>query len=127
MRREQLFESIGQYSDLLVMQIEEWKSEVLTSAKENGTRVNKERAEECKARLGRLNSMFASLEIDNIKMEEITYQKKSKELKELLNQMAEEYKGETLRGETFELWTNDIKMGRVFGTLEIKVMLLLRE
>jgi len=119
LRRERLFESIRLHSDLIVTQIEEWKSGVLTRAKENGTRINKERAEECKERLGQLNSMFASLEIDNIKMDEITHPKKSKELEELLKQMAEEYKGEILGGKTFELKTNDIKMEEVFGTLQM--------
>jgi len=134
LRRERLFESIGLHSDLMITQIEEWKSGVLTRAKENGTRINKERAEECKARLGQLNSMFASLEIDNIKMDEITHPKKSKELEELLKQMAEEYKGEILGGKTFELKTNDIKMEEVFGTLQMgedslqmEVILLLSE
>jgi len=134
LRRERLFESIGLHSDLMITQIEEWKSGVLTRAKENGTRINKERAEECKARLGLLNSMFASLEIDNIKMEEITYQTESKELEELLKRMAEEYKGEMLGGKTFELKTNDIKMEEVFGTLQMgedslqmEVILLLSE
>jgi len=30
LKREELFESIGQYSDLLVMQIDKWKSGLLT-------------------------------------------------------------------------------------------------
>jgi len=120
LRRERLFESVGLHSELMITQIEEWKSGVLTRAIENGTRINKERAEECKGRLGQLNSMFASLEIDNIKMDEITHHKKSKELEELLKQMAEEYKGEILGGKTFEIKTNDIKMEEVFGTLQMK-------
>jgi len=96
LRRERLFESIGLHSDLMVQQIEEWKSGLLTRAKENGTRIDEERTEECKARLSKLNSMFASLEIDNTKMEEITYQNESKELLELLKQIAEEYKREIM-------------------------------
>jgi len=120
LRRERLFESIGLHSDLMIQQIEEWKSGLLTKAKENGTRIDEERTEECKARLGQLNSMFASLEIDNIKMEEITHQKKSKELSGLLKRIAEEYKEEILEGKTFELKTNDIKMEEVFGTLQME-------
>ena len=79
----------------------------------------------------KLNSMFASLEIDNIKMEEITNQKESKELSELLKEMAKEYEEEILGGKTFELKAKDIKMEEVFGTLQmqegslpIRVMLL---
>ena len=78
--------------------------------------------------------MFASLEIDNIKMEEITNQKESKELSELLKEMAKEYGEEILGGKTFELKTNDIKMEEVFGTLQmqegslpIRVILLAKE
>jgi len=120
LRRERLFESIGLHSELLIKQIEEWKGGVLTRAKENGTRIDEEGAQACKERLDQLNSMFASLEIDNIKMEEITHQKESKELEELLKHMAEEYKGEILGGKMFELKTNDIKMEEVFGTLQMK-------
>jgi len=119
LRRERLFESIGLHSELLIKQIEEWKGGVLTRAKENGTGIDEKEAEECKERLGQLNSMFASLEIDNIKMEEIWYQKESKELEELLKQMTEGYKGEILGGKTFELKTNDIKMEKVFGKLQM--------
>jgi len=39
LRREQLFESIGQYSDPLIKQIDEWKSGLLTKAKENCTMI----------------------------------------------------------------------------------------
>ena len=96
LRRERLFESIGLHSDLMVQQIGEWKSGLLTRAKENSTRIDEERTKECKARLNKLNSMFASLDIDNIKMEEITNQKESKELSELLKEMAKEYEEEIL-------------------------------
>jgi len=115
LRRKQLFETIGNYSDLLVQQIDEWKSVLLTRAKENGTRVDEEKLEECKARLGQLNSMIESLEFNNIKMEEIMSQEAFKELAELLKPMAEEY-----RKNTFKLKTNDIKMEEVFGTLQVE-------
>ena len=92
----------------------------MTRAKENGTRIDEKRTEECKKRLGKLNSMFASLEIDNIKMEKITNQKESKELSELLKEMAKEYGEEILGGKTFELKTKDIKMEEVFGTLQMQ-------
>ena len=117
MRREQLFESIGQYSDLLIMQIDEWKSGLLTKAKENC--IGEQNVNECKARLGQLNLMFDSLVIDNIQMEEITNQKASKELEKLLKAMAEEYRRELLGKKTFELKTGDIKMEEVFGTLQM--------
>jgi len=120
LRREQLFESIGKYSDLLVQQIDEWKSGLLTRAKENGKRVGEEKFEECKAKLGQLNSMFESLEIDNFKMEEMMNQKMSKELAELLKPMAEEYTRELLGRKTFELIIKYIKMEEVFGTLQME-------
>ena len=40
LRRERLFESIGLHSELMVQQIGEWKSGLLTRAKENGTKIN---------------------------------------------------------------------------------------
>jgi len=118
LRREQLFESIGQYSDLLVMQIDEWKSGLLAKAKENSKRVAEKKFKECKARLGQLNSMFESLEIDDKKLEEIMYKKASKELAELLKPMAGEYRRELLEGKTIDVKTQDIKMEEVFGTLD---------
>jgi len=120
LRREQLFKSIGKYSTLLVMQIDEWKSRLLTKAKENGTRVAEEKMKECKARLGKLNSKFESLEIDNKKLEEIVNQKASTELAELLIPIAEEYRRQLLERNTFELKTKDIKMEEVFGTLHME-------
>jgi len=120
LRREQLFESIALHSDLMVKQIEEWKSGILIRAKENGTRIDEDKSKKCKARLDHLNSMFASLEIDNNKMEEITNQKESKELEELLKQLAEEYKKEILEGKTFELKKNEIKMEEFFDTLQMR-------
>ncbi len=119
MRREQLFESIGQYSERLVMQIDEWKSGLLTKAKQNCNRIGEQKVKECKARLGQLNMMFETHEIDNIKMEEIVNQKASKELEKLLKSIAREHKRELLEGKRFELKTHDIKMEEVFGTLQM--------
>jgi len=134
LRREQLFESIGQYSERLVMQIDEWKSGLLTKAKENYTRIGEQKVEECKARLGQLNLMFETLEIDNMKSEEILNQKASKELEKLIKSIAEVHKRELLEGKTYGLKTHDIKMEEVFGTLkmgqvsfQMEVMLLVKE
>jgi len=119
LRREHLFESIGQYSERLVMQIDEWKSGLLTKAKKYSNRIGEKKVEECKARLGQLNLMFETLEIDNIKMKEILNQKASKDLEKLLKSIAEEHKRELLEGKRFELKTHDIKMEEVFGTLKM--------
>ena len=100
LRREQLFESIGQYSERLVMQIDEWKSGLLTKAKKNCTRIGEQKVKECKARLGQLNLMFETLEIDNTKMEEILNLKASKDLEKLLKSIAEEHRRELLEGKT---------------------------
>jgi len=124
LRRELLFESIGNYSDLFVQQIDEWKSKLLAKAKENGTRVAEEKLIKCKAKLGQLNSIFESLAIDNIKMEEIMNQKRSKELGELLKQVTRQYKTELLGRETLELKTHDIKMEEMFGTLQMEAISL---
>jgi len=134
LRREQLFESIGKYSTLLVMQIDEWKSGLLAKANENGTRVAEEKLKDCKAKLSQLNLMFESMEIDNFKMEEIMSKKAPTELAELLIPIAEEYRRELLGWRTFELKTKDIRMEEVFGklqmqdvSLQIKVMLFMNE
>jgi hypothetical protein len=48
LKREELFESIGQYSDLLVMQIDKWKSGLLTrTAGGQGFAEKKILAQEC--------------------------------------------------------------------------------
>ncbi len=56
LRRERLFKSIHQQSDLLVQQIDECNSGLLMIAKKNGTRVAEERTKECKAKLLKFNS-----------------------------------------------------------------------
>ncbi len=103
LRREQLFDTIRQYSNLLVLQINEWKRGLLTRAKEEGSMVAEEKLKMCKVRLGQLNSMF-----ENFNMEEIKCKKKSTELAELLKSISEEYRRELLGRKTFELRTKDI-------------------
>jgi len=115
LRREQLFDTIRQYSNLLVLQINEWKRGLLTRAKEEGSMVAEEKLKMCKVRLGQLNSMF-----ENFNLEEIKSKKKSKELAEQLKSISEEYRRELLGRKTFELRTKDIKMEEVFGTLKIE-------
>ncbi len=124
LRREQLFERIGNYSDELIQQIDVWKSKLLAKAKENGTKVAENKLKECKTRLNQLNSIFESLAFENIKMEEIMSQKKSKELAELLKQVMRQNKRELLGRETLELKTHDIKMEKVFGTLQMEAISL---
>jgi len=124
LRREQLFERIGNYSDELIQQIDVWKSKLLAKAKENGTKVAENKLKECKTRLNQLNSIFESLAFENIKMEEIMSQKKSKELAELLKQVMRQNKRELLGRETLELKAHDIKMEEVFGTLQMEAISL---
>jgi len=113
LRREELFETIRQYSNLLVLQIDEWKSGLLTRAKGKGTIVAEEKLKMCEAKLGQLNSMF-----DNFNLEENESKKASKELAELMKSISEEYRRKLLGRKTFELKTKDIKMEEVFGTLK---------
>jgi len=124
LRREQLFERIGNYSDELIQQIDVWKSKLLAKAKENGTKVAENKLKECKTRLNQLNSIFESLAFENIKMEEIMSQKKSKELAELLKQVMRQNKRELLGRETLELKAHDIKMEEVFGMLQMEAISL---
>ena len=121
LRRERLFESIGQHSDLLIGQIEEWKSGLVEKAKKEGSGRMAEGMKADKVKLGQLNSMFDSLEIDNAKLEEIISQKASKELGGRVGSMVEKYKKELLGGRVYELISSPIKIEEVFGAIKMEV------
>ena len=120
LRRERLFESIGQQSDLLIQKIDAWKRGLLTKTTENDTSIVEEKTIECKKRLDQLNLMFESLKIDNNKLEEIASQKESKALAKLLKQIAGEYRRALIGRKMLVLKTNDIEMEKVFGMLRIE-------
>jgi len=61
--------------------------------------------------------MFNSLEIDDIKLEEIMSQKKSKELSDFLGPVLKQYKFELQKNKYYKLVKNEIKMENVFGSL----------
>ncbi len=61
--------------------------------------------------------MFNSLEIDDIKLEEMMSKTKSKELGDLLGSVLEQYKFELQGKKYYKFLTNEIKMKNVFGSL----------
>jgi len=115
LRRETLIEDIHKYSDELVQKIEKLKQDCVTKSKE-ATKITDE-LDTIKAKINDLNSTFNSLEIDDIKLEEIMSQKKSKELNDLMGPVLEQYKFELQGKKYYKLLTNEIKLENVFGSL----------
>jgi len=114
LRRETLIGDIHKYSDELIQKIEKLKQECLAKSKE-ATKI-KDLAT-IKAKMNELNSMFNSLEIDDIKLEEIMSKKKSKELNDLMGPVLKQYKFELQGKKYYKFLTNEIKLENVFGSL----------
>ena len=66
-----------------------------------------------------LNSTFNSLEIDDIKHDEIMSQKKSKELSDLMGPVLEQYMFELQGKKYYKLITKETKLEDVFGSLRV--------
>ncbi len=114
LRRETLIRDINEYSDELIQTIERLKQECVAKSKE-ATKI-KDLAT-IKAKMNELNSMSNSLEIDDIKHEEIMSQKKSKELNELMGPVLKQCKYELQGKKYYKLLTNEFKFEDIFGTL----------
>jgi len=114
LRRETLIEDIHRYSDELVQKIEKLKQDCVAKSKE-ATKITDE-LDTIKAKMNELNSTFNSLEIDDIKHEEIMSQKQSKELNDLMEPVLEKYKFDLQGKKYYKLVTNQIKLENVFGT-----------
>jgi len=70
-----------------------------------------------KAKMNDLNSTFNSLEFDDMKLEEIMSQKKSKELSDMMGPVLKQYKFE-LQGRNYhEFISKETKLEDVFGSL----------
>jgi len=115
LRRETLIEEIHKYSDELIQKIEKLRQDCVVKSKE-ATRITQDLAT-IKVKLNELNSMFNSLEIDDIKLEEIMSKKKSKELNELMGPVSEQYKFELHGKKYYKFLTNEIKLENIFGLL----------
>jgi len=115
LRRETLIEDINTYSDELIQKIEKLKQECVAKSKE-ATTITQD-LEEIKAKMNELNSMFNSLEIDDINLKEIITKKKSKELSELMEPVLKQYKFELQGKKYYKLLTNEFKLEYVFGSL----------
>jgi len=115
LRRETLIRDIHKYSDELIQKIEKLKQDSVAKSKET-TKINKV-LETIKPKLNELNSMFNSLEIDDIKHEEIMSKKKSKELGDLMGPVLKKYKLELQGEKYYNFIIEEIKLEVIFGTL----------
>jgi len=115
LRRETLIEDIHKYSDELIKKIEKLKQDCVAKSKE--AIENTDDLDTIRGKLKDLNSMFDSLEIDDIKLEEIMSKKKSKELNDLMDPVLKQYKLELHEKKYYKLVTNEIELENVFGTL----------
>lgn len=68
-----------------------------------------------KAKLDHLHSMFGSIKMDDLKLEEILSKKRSKEVSELLEPVLEKYKLELQGNKEYTLTKSEIKIE--FGSL----------
>jgi len=100
-RRETLIEDIHKYSDELIQKIEKLKQDCVVKSRE-ASKITDE-LDTIKSKMNDLNSMFNSLEIDDIKHEEIMSQKQSKELNDLMGPVLKQYKFE-LQGKNITSW-----------------------
>ncbi len=108
-----MIDNINKYSDELIQKIEKLKQECVAKSKE-ATTITQD-LEEIKAKMNELNSMFNSLEIDDINLKEIITKKKSKELSELMEPVLKQYKFELQGKKYYKLLTNEFKLEYVFG------------
>jgi len=115
LRRVTVIRDIHKYSDELIQKIEKLKQDCVEKSKE-ATKITQV-LETIKPKMNDLNSMFHSLEIDDIKHEEIMSKKKSKDLGDLMGPFLKKYKLE-LQGQKYHKFiTEEIKLEDVFGSL----------
>jgi len=115
MRRETLIEDIHIYSNRLILKIEKLKQDCVAKSRET-TKITDD-LDTIKAKINDLNSMFNSLEIDDIKLEEIMSQKKSKEISDLNGPVFEHYKFQLQGNRYYKLITKETKLEDIFGSL----------
>jgi len=115
LRRETLIEDIHKYSDELIQKIEKLKKDC--AAKSMKASIITDELATIETKMNDLNSMFNSLEIDDIKLEEIMSKKKSKELNDLMGPVLKQYKLELQGKKYYKLVANQIKMENIFGSL----------
>ena len=74
-----------------------------------------------KNKLSHLNSMFDSLEMDDIMHNEIVSQAQSKDIGELLKQVLEQYKFELQGEKYYKMKTCEVNLENVFGSLVYEI------
>ncbi len=110
-----MIDNINKYSDELIQKIEKLKQECVVKSKE-ATNITQDLGT-IKAKMIELNSMFNSLEIDDIKLDEIMSKKKSNELSDLMGPVLKQYKLELQGRKYHKLVVNQVKLENVFGSL----------
>jgi len=115
LRRETLIEDIHKYSDELIQKIEKLKQECVAKSKE-ASRITDE-LDMIKTKINDLNSTFNSLEVDDIRIEEIMSQKKSKEINDLVEPALKRYKFELQGKKYYKFSKKETKLEDVFVLL----------
>ncbi len=113
LRRESLFEQVQQSSSKLIEEIEKLKADCMSKSKKATKTI--ETIDSIKAKLDHLHSMFGSIEMDDLKLEQILSKKRSKEVSELLEPVLEKYKLELQGNKEYTLTKSEIKIE--FGSL----------
>ncbi len=116
LRRETLIEDIHKYSDELIQKIEKLKKDYMAKSKVLAKITDE--LDTIKAKINDLNSTFNSLEIDDIKLEEIMSQKQSREISEMMEPALEQYKFDLQGGKYLKLIEGRVKYEEVFGSLK---------
>jgi len=116
LRRETVIRDIHKYSDELIQMIEKLKKLNCVAKSKEATKITVD-IDTIETKINDLNSTFNSLEIDDIKLEEMMSKTKSKELGDLLGSVLEQYKFELQGKKYYKFLTNEIKMKNVFGSL----------
>jgi len=115
LRRENVIRDIHKYSDELIQKIEKLKQDCVAKSKET-TKIT-EVLETIKPKMNDLNSMFNSLEIDDIKLKEIISKKQLKELSDLMGPGLKKYKFDLQGQKYYNLSTSEMKLEDAFGSL----------
>jgi hypothetical protein len=115
LRREKLIHEIQQYSHQLIKKISSIHQECIIKSTLKSTMT--ERIADCSAKLDKLNAMFSTFEMNDAKLDEVMYQRQTKDLQRFMRPIVEDYKFELLGNTSYELAANEFEIGDMFGTL----------
>jgi hypothetical protein len=115
LRRETLIKDIHHHSDELLQNIDRLKEECVANSKK-ATKI-KDSINAIKTKMNILNQTFDTLDMDELKHEEILSQRKSKEVSDLLEPVLKYYKMELQGKKDYKLTSVAIKVENMFGSL----------